>query len=49
MEDMDLNDFINDDEEIIEFLEWERRPYIVRERINHFDRWDNLDFFGDFD
>lgn len=32
-EDMNLNmNFINDDEEIIEFLEWERKPYTCRKR-----------------
>lgn len=30
---MNFNDLINDDEEIIEFLEWERRPYIGKESI----------------
>ncbi|XP_032690384.1 putative nuclease HARBI1 [Odontomachus brunneus] len=45
---MNLNDFIDNDEEIVEFMEWERRPHIVQNRINHFDKWDELDFFRRF-
>ncbi|CAH1971959.1 unnamed protein product [Acanthoscelides obtectus] len=38
----------DDDAEIVEFLEYERRPYIVREREDFFHSLDDIDFFVRF-
>lgn len=43
---MDFNDSLSDeDEELLQFLEHERRPYKVSEkRPEHFNKWDDTDF-----
>ena len=38
----------DNDDEFIEFIEWERRPNVLRERPNHFDEMDNHSFFVRF-
>lgn len=42
---MDLLELFDDDDtEIIEFLNYQRREYTVRKRIDHMTFWDNEDF-----
>jgi len=36
--------FDDDDDEILEFINYRRRPYTVRDRINHMMKWDDHDF-----
>ncbi|CAI6372056.1 unnamed protein product [Macrosiphum euphorbiae] len=36
--------FDDDDDEILEFINYRRRPYTVRDRINHMIKWDDHDF-----
>jgi len=38
--------FDDDDDEILEFINYRRRPYTVRDRINHTSmmKWDDHDF-----
>lgn len=38
-------DIIEDDDvEIVEFLNYQRRTYTIRVRINHMEFWDDQDF-----
>lgn len=40
-----IMDFVeDDDDEIVEFLNYQRRPYTIRVRINHMEFWDDQDF-----
>jgi hypothetical protein len=48
---MDLVEILTDDEDILEYVEYidrPRRPYIVRDRRDHFTEWDEYDFFVRF-
>lgn len=45
---LDLLNSSDDDGEIIDFIEYERRPYIIRQRENYFDVMDEKDFFMRF-
>lgn len=38
----------DDDDDILEFLEYERRPYVLRQRNNPFEEYDDVDFFTRF-
>lgn len=38
----------DDDEEIIEFLLHRNRPRYFQNRIDHINKWDNIDFFRRF-
>lgn len=42
------SDYSSDEEAIVEFLLWERRPYRVRPRVDHFTILDENDFFMRF-
>lgn len=42
---LEWNDILlNDDEELVEFVNYQRRPYVVRCRVDHFYKWDSVDF-----
>ncbi|KAG5890184.1 hypothetical protein JTB14_014350 [Gonioctena quinquepunctata] len=42
---MDLDDLSDEElEEILEFVEYERRPYTVKERMNPFEELDDVEF-----
>jgi len=36
--------FDGDDDEILEYINYRRRPYTVRDGINHMIKWDDHDF-----
>jgi len=40
--------FYDDDVEFQEYLNYQRRPYTVRTRVDHFSTWDELDFKNRF-
>lgn len=46
---MEIFDGLSDEEEeFLDFLEHPRRPYVVKDRFNPFDEYDDLDFFMRF-
>lgn len=45
---MDYSISISDDEEIIEFLLRQNRPRYIQNRVDHIDKWNDIDFFGWF-
>lgn len=40
---LDINVFSDDDDEEVEVMQ---RPYPLRDMVNHFERWDGIDFFA---
>lgn len=48
---MELLEILTNDEEVIDYFEYvdrPRRPYILRNRRDHFNEWDEYDFFDRF-
>lgn len=43
-----MNSFNDDDEEIIEFLLRRNRPRYFQNRIDHINKWNDIDFFRRF-
>lgn len=43
-----FQDLLSDDEEIVEVVERPRRPKVYRNRIDHFNQWDNKEFLNRF-
>lgn len=42
---MDLFEIIDDDDqEIVNFINYQRRVYTIRERVDHMNMWDDEDF-----
>jgi len=47
---MDYMDLFEDDDdyELIQFLNYQRRVYTVYQRLDHFEKWDDHDFWVRF-
>lgn len=47
--DMDLFEVIvDDDQEIVNFMNYQRRVYTIRVRVDHMNMWDDVDFRARF-